>query len=142
MKKLQKNSKSHLFFLQIYEIFEKYFVLLKEKKLLSSQFSNIRNTQFDQSSPVQPASECREGSTSVTKSKVRTNERRKSLCLIQDVFNVPGSFFLFYVQQIDQYFSNSFSVTFQTQSLFRKGLPFGSFPSSGFLLIGNQHTYV
>ena len=39
---------------------------LQKKKMLSSQFSNIRRTRFDQSSPVQPASESRGGSTSVT----------------------------------------------------------------------------
>ena len=43
------------------------------KKMLSSQFSNIRSTQFDQSSPVQPVSDFRGSSTSVTKDG-RTDE--------------------------------------------------------------------
>ena len=34
--------------------------------MLSSWFSNIRNTRFDQSSPVKPISESRGGSLSVT----------------------------------------------------------------------------
>ena len=43
--------------------------------MLSSQFSNIRRTQFDQSSPVQPVSDFRGGSTSVTeKDEGRTKE--------------------------------------------------------------------
>ena len=46
----------------------------KEKVMLSSHFSNIRRTQFDQSSPVQPVSESRGGTLSVTKNG-RTDER-------------------------------------------------------------------
>ena len=37
--------------------------------MLSSQFSNMRNTRFDQSSPVQPISESRGGSTNVTQGR-------------------------------------------------------------------------
>ena len=50
--------------------------------MLSSQFSNIRRTRFHQSSPVQPVSDFRGGSTNLTHK--RTNER-KSLCLILDL---------------------------------------------------------
>ena len=57
--KFKKNLKKSIFFL-----FFKDF--LAEKKNLSSYFSNIRRTQYDQSSPVQPVSESRGGSTSVT----------------------------------------------------------------------------
>ena len=51
---------------------------LATQKMPFSYFSNIRRTQFDQSSPVHPFSESRGGTMSVTKDK------RKSLCLILD----------------------------------------------------------
>ena len=67
--------------------FQKYENLKKSKKftffqnffflkffLLSSQFSNIRRTRFDQSSPVQPVSESRGGSTSVTEKENEEEE--------------------------------------------------------------------
>ena len=60
---------------------------IKEEKMLSSQFSNIRRTQFDQSSPVHPVSESSGGyreryNERGTKDK-RTN-KGKSSCLILD----------------------------------------------------------
>ena len=49
--------------------------------MLFSQFSNIGRTQFDPSSPIQPVSESRGGSTSLTEEE----EKQKSTCLIQDL---------------------------------------------------------
>ena len=43
------------------------------------------NLVFDQSSPVQPVSEYRGGTLSVTKKKKKFEEVRKSSCLIRDV---------------------------------------------------------
>ena len=51
--------------------------------MLTSQFSNIRRTQFDQSSLVQPVSESRGGSLGVT------DKGRKSSCLILDMLFRP-----------------------------------------------------
>ena len=42
--------------------------------MLSSYFSNIRRTRFDQSSPVQHVSESRGGSTSVTNKRTEKKE--------------------------------------------------------------------
>ena len=58
------------------------------KKMLSSYFFNIRRTRFDQSSPVQPVSDFRGGSTNLT------NEQ-KSLCLILDLQTKICLFFFF-----------------------------------------------
>ena len=46
-----------------------------EKKMLSFEFSNIKRTRFDQSSPVHPVSESREGTLSVTVNGGRIDER-------------------------------------------------------------------
>ena len=82
MKKSQKISKNHFFFKKFFLLNFFFCRKKRKKKMHSSQFSNIRRTRFDQSSPVQPVSESRGGSTSVTEKK---NEQRKSLCLIFDV---------------------------------------------------------
>ena len=80
---LKKSQK--ITFFRFFFIFENFFFSPKKKnKMLSSQFSNIRRTQFDQSSPVHPVSESRGGPLSVTEEDGRTDGRRKSSCLIQD----------------------------------------------------------
>ena len=48
----------------------------KKKKLLSSQFSNIRRMRFDQSSPVQPVSEIQK-SGKISKSQFKKKETKK-----------------------------------------------------------------
>ena len=58
----------------------------KRKKRLSSYFSNITKTRFDESSPVQPLSESRGGTLSVTEDEGRTKE---SLCL-KDIDPTPA----------------------------------------------------
>ena len=69
IKKSQKISTSPFFQKKNFN----FFCSPEKKKMLSSQFSNIRRTRFDQSSPFQPVSESRGGSMSVTENK-RTNE--------------------------------------------------------------------
>ena len=66
-KKICRNLEKNTFFIFVFAIF------------FYTQFSNIRRKRFHQSSPVQPVSEFRGGSTSVTE-----NERKKSSCLILD----------------------------------------------------------
>ena len=60
--------------------------------MLSSQFSNIRRTGFDQSSPVQPVSESRGGTLSVTDGGGRrTNEGRTKEILVSNIgFKLGG----------------------------------------------------
>ena len=62
MKKCQKKSQEITFFLILK--FLTYFLLLKE--MLFPYFCQLRRLVFDQSSPVQPISESRGGSLSVT----------------------------------------------------------------------------
>ena len=85
-----KKSKKITFF-QFFFFFENFFFLpkkKKKKKMLSSQFSNIRRTGFDQSSPVNPVSEYRGGPLSVTHEHTYEG-RRKSSCLILDYSKLP-----------------------------------------------------
>ena len=59
---------------------------------LSVQFSNIGNTQFDQSSPVHPFSESRGSPLSVTEEE--EENKRKLFCLLKDIpnlgFDIPN----------------------------------------------------
>ena len=61
------------------------------KKMLSSYFSNIMRTRFDQSSPVQPVSESRRGSPEPDGGG-RTDGQRKYLCLINIYFTCADCF--------------------------------------------------
>ena len=63
----------------------------KKKKMLSSQFSNIRRTRFDQSSPVHPVSESRGGYPERDIRRTKDKGRRKSSCLILDIRMQDGS---------------------------------------------------
>ena len=73
--KIAKNLKKlPFFFFKKSEILREFFLWRKEKKTLLSQFSNIKNMRFDQSSPVQPVSESRGGGPSVTEEDERTKD--------------------------------------------------------------------
>ena len=61
-----KQSQKIIFFFTKTNLLNKKKLQKKRKKMLSSKFSHIRRTQFNQTSPVQPVSESRGGSLSVT----------------------------------------------------------------------------
>ena len=69
---ISKNLKNSLFIYLFFFEEKKIFAEKKKQKIICSYFSNIRRPQFDQSSPVQPVSESRGGTLSVTEDG-RTN---------------------------------------------------------------------
>ena len=70
LEKSLKKLKKIIFFAKKSENFENDF--FAEKKMLLSYFCQFRRLVFNQRSPVHPVSESRGGSTSVTKSKEKT----------------------------------------------------------------------
>ena len=73
MSKMSKNSENPIFLKSFFFNKKKMFTEKRRKKWYQLSFFNIRSTQFDQSSPVQPVSDFRGGSKSVTKDG-RTDE--------------------------------------------------------------------
>ena len=114
--KERKKKKIRFFFFKNTKFVKRIFFQTKNAILL---VSNIRNTGFNQSSPVQPASEYRGGSTSVTHGQTEGNPR----VLVQDYQQgYPVQFWLVsivlascYLMDMLQTCCSTNSIQYQTQ---------------------------